>query len=118
MYIKYPIENSKHFDVRNLHWLEAKKTWRDVRFIKSLQYNWHNVVVWSDFHHYLLKRAIKAKLDAHPEIAQLLKDSWNLPIEHIPFYKDWVCIYPDSKTIPAEVFAWIIIELRTELQQA
>lgn len=118
MSIKYPLENQKHFDIRNMYGLEAKKAWRDVRFIKNLQYNWHNIIVWSQLHHFLLKRAIKAKLDAHLEIAQLLKESWNLPIEHIPFYKDWVCIYPDSKTIPAEIFAWIITDLRTELQQA
>lgn len=118
MSIKYPQSDEKHFIARDLVGKEAKKAWDAAKYYKSIQYNGHIILMWSPEHHALMKRAIRAKLEQNHEIAKALKESWDRPIIHILFDKDMQWVHADSKTIPWEVFAKIVTDLRTELQQA
>jgi hypothetical protein len=64
----------------------------------------------SDTHFALIKRAIRAKLDAHPEIAARFVATRPRPIVHD-------CGHPDrpGAVFPAAVFVRILTELREEL---
>jgi predicted NAD-dependent protein-ADP-ribosyltransferase YbiA (DUF1768 family) len=69
---------------------------------------------WFDFgseaHQALIKRAIRAKLDAHPEIAWVFAATHPRLIMHDTGYPD-----PLGAEFPAAVFCRILTELREEL---
>jgi predicted NAD-dependent protein-ADP-ribosyltransferase YbiA (DUF1768 family) len=64
----------------------------------------------SEAHQALIKRAIRAKLDAHPEIARAFVATRPRPIAHDTGYVD-----PPAAEFPAAVFCHILTELREEL---
>jgi hypothetical protein len=59
-------------------------------------------------------RALRAKLKQHPDILTLLLATGDTPIVHKPVKKDGTP-YPDSITIPADIFAGYMMRLRSEL---
>lgn len=116
MYIKYPEEYLDRENIKTLSGLKAKLSWNDAKFIKSFIYQWNEIVMWSDGHHALLKRAIKAKLEQNPDILQALLNTGDRLLIHIVFTKDRQFLLADSKTIPWEKFAQIYTELRDEFR--
>jgi predicted NAD-dependent protein-ADP-ribosyltransferase YbiA (DUF1768 family) len=64
----------------------------------------------SDRHHALVKRAIRAKLEAHPQITKAFIATRPRPIIHETGYPD-----PPGAEFPATVFCRILTELREEL---
>jgi hypothetical protein len=98
--------------------MAAKSAGKEVQNIKTLSYQWKEIVVGSDEHHQLLKRALRAKLAQNPDILQILLDTGDKKLDHIVFtrHKDWKHILHDSKTIPGEKFAQLYTELRDEFR--
>lgn len=116
MHIKYPKWYPNREKIRLLSWMDAKRSWDDAKFIKSFIYQWKIIEMWSDEHHTLLKRALKAKLEQHPDILQALLDTGDRPLAHIIFAKDTKFLLPDSKIIPWEKLAQLYTELRNEFR--
>ena len=114
MYIKNP-ESDREY-IKWLDWIKAKRAWNDVKFNRSFVYQWKEIVIGSQQHHDLLKRAIKAKLERNPEILQALLDTWNRKLIHIVFTKDRKFLLADSKTIPWEKFAKLYTDIREEFR--
>lgn len=116
MSIKYPESYIGRDSIKLLDWIKAKRSWEDAKFLKSFKYQWKEIVMWSEDHHYLLKRALKAKLQQYPDILQALLNTWDRPLIHIVFTKDRQFLLADSKTIPWVKFAQIYTELRDEFK--
>jgi predicted NAD-dependent protein-ADP-ribosyltransferase YbiA (DUF1768 family) len=66
----------------------------------------------SDLHHALIKRAIRAKLEAHTEIARAFVATRPRPIVHETGRPD-----PVGSRFPAAVFCRLLTELREELAE-
>ena len=66
----------------------------------------------SETHHALIKRAIRAKLEAHPEMARAFVATRPRPIVHETGRPD-----PVGARFPAAVFCRILTELREELAE-
>lgn len=64
----------------------------------------------SETHHALIKRALRAKLEAHPEIARAFVATRPRPIVHETGRPD-----PAGARFPATVFCRVLTELRDEL---
>lgn len=119
MAIKYPESDERRKEIINLSWVKAKFAWYDARFTKVVYYKWKEIPIGSPEHHALFKRALRAKLEQNPDIREALVNSGNRPIVHIPFTRHaQPHVLPDSRTIPAEKFSEIIMELREEFRQS
>lgn len=118
MAMKFPEDDERRNDIVNLSWIKAKFAWNPAKFTKVVYYQWKQIPIWSAEHHALLKRAIRAKLEQHPDILQLLLESEERPIVHIPFTRHEDHVLPDSRNIPAEDFSQIIMELREEFRKS
>ena len=105
------LEIAEMFWYKSKYWINFDKASKSKTFVYELV----SYIVWSEEHHWLMKRAIRCKLEQNPEILKLLLETWNKKIIHCPTRKDWTP-YPDSTTIPAEVFSRIYMELREEFR--
>lgn len=114
MYIKNPNYTREY--IKWLDGINAKRSWNDVKFLKSFAYQWKHIVMWSDEHHELLKTALREKLKQNPDILQALLNTEDRPLIHIVFTKDRQFLLADSKTIPWEKFAQLYTELREEFR--
>lgn len=111
-WLKFP-EKEKRLEIAGMSWILSKKIWNDAPKCNSFFYEWVEYKVWSTEHQSLMKKAIKCKLEQNPDILELLLATGNKKIIHIPTKKDWTP-YPESKTIPWEVFSLFLMELRDE----
>lgn len=116
MSIKYPFSDPRRVEIRDLSWVPAKHAGRDARRQKTLCYLWQKIVIWSQEHHDLLKRALRAKLEQNPDILEALLSTGDRELVHVVFTKDNQYLLHDSKTIPWEKFARLYTELRNEFR--
>lgn len=119
MSIKYPENDPRRNQIRELSGMNAKKSGNDAKNIKEIYYNGETIIVGSADHHALMKRAIRAKLEQNPDILKTLLDTGDKKLTHIVFtrHENEKFILHDSKTIPGEVFAKIYEELRDEFRK-
>jgi predicted NAD-dependent protein-ADP-ribosyltransferase YbiA (DUF1768 family) len=95
---------SRREKVRKLWGLRAKhETPKEIA--RSFDYQGSSIVVGSEAHHQLLKRALRAKLEAHPELARAFAQTAPRPLVHETGY-------PDGADFPAAVLCRILTELR------
>lgn len=116
-WLKFSNEEER-MKISGMFWIASKKIGdtgdnREGHF----EYLWRQYTVGSEEHHELMYRAIRAKLEQNPETLKLLLETWDTPIIHEPRKKDGTP-YPDSTTIPASVFSWMLMRLREELSPA
>ena len=116
-WLKFSNEEER-MKISGMFWIASKKIGdagdnREGHF----EYLWRQYVVGSMEHHELMYRAIRAKLEQNPETLKLLLETGDAPIIHEPRKKDGTP-YPDSTTIPATVFSWMLMRLRDELSPA
>lgn len=78
-------------------------------------YNSLEIEVGSKRHQLLMKVALREQLKQNPDKLRLLLDTKNANLIHAPKKKDGT-LYPDSTTIPGEVFSRILMELREEFK--
>ncbi len=99
-----------------LHWLESKKYWNKVENIISFIYANKKYIVWSEEHQNLMKEALSEQLKQNQDKLKLLLSTWKTRLIHKPKKKDWT-YYPDSETIPWEVFSRFLMELREKFME-
>lgn len=68
-------------------------------------------------HQSLMKLALRAKFAQNPDCLQLLLATGDAQIIHHPLRKDGTP-YPDSTTIPAEIFSRFLMEVRDEFRKS
>lgn len=78
--------------------------------LESTCYQGEWFALGSDQHHQLIKRAIRAKLEQHPDIARAFVATRPRPIVHETGYPE-----PPGSKLPAQVFCSILTDLREEL---
>lgn len=99
-----------------LSWIQSKKYWNKSENITSFIYLDKKYIVWSIEHQNLMKEALREQLKQNQDKLQLLLSTWNSNLIHRPKKKDWT-YYPDSETIPWEVFSRFLMELREEFKE-
>jgi predicted NAD-dependent protein-ADP-ribosyltransferase YbiA (DUF1768 family) len=97
----------------SLSWVESKKYWNKAELNNTFIYNWNEYLVWSEQHQILMKEALREQLIQNPDKLKLLLNTWNTNLIHKPKREDW-SYYPDSTTIPWELFSRYLMELRSE----
>ncbi len=100
-----PAESRKE-KVRKLWGIRAKHE-APKEVPRSFAYQGSTIAVGSEAHHELVKRAIRAKLEAHPELARAFAQTAPRPLVHQTGY-------PDGADFPAAVLCRILTELRGE----
>ena len=80
---------------------------------ETFEYHGEEIGLGSDEHHALVKRAIRAKLEAHPEVLEAFLATRSRPLVHETGYPE----KPGSE-FPHAVFCRILSELRDELANA
>ena len=105
------LDENKRAEIRPLSGLAAKRIGKGSNLIHTC-YRGDWFELGSETHFGLIKRAIRAKLDAHPEIAEPFVSTRPRPILH-------ECGRPESKQtrFPAAVFCRILSELREEFAE-
>ena len=103
---------SRRNKVRGLWGFRAKRE-MPAQKPEVFQYGGREFRLGSDDHHALVKRAIRAKLDAHPEIATAFVATRPRPILHETGHPD-----PPGAEFPKEVLCRILTELREEFAAA
>lgn len=105
-------KNSKQWNkCINLSWPQSKIFWNKTNWENTFFYEWIEYLVWSEEHQQLMKIALKNQLEQNPEKLKLLLSTWNSNLIHNPKKKDW-SYYPDSITIPWDLFWKFLMELR------
>jgi len=99
-----------------LSWSESKKFWNKAKQKDTFIYNWIEYIVWSKSHQDLMKDALREQLKQNPNKLKLLLSTWNINLIHKPKKEDW-SYYPDSTTIPWEIFSLFLMELRKEFSK-
>jgi predicted NAD-dependent protein-ADP-ribosyltransferase YbiA (DUF1768 family) len=99
----------------SLYWVKAKKYWDKVEKKERFTYNWNGYLIWSTEHQNLMKEALMEQLKQNPDKLKLLLDTWNTRLIHKPLKKDWT-FYPDSTSIPWDIFSEILMELREKFK--
>lgn len=103
------LEPEKRAKMARLHGARAKGKGSRSR-LESTCYQGEWFVLGSDRHHELIRRAIRAKLEQHPEIARAFIATRPRPIVHETGYPE-----PPGSKLPARIFCRILSELREEL---
>lgn len=98
--------------IAKLHGKDAKAAGKQADLKDVIVYGGKEIKLGSTEHHQLIERAIRAKLDAHPDIRQALADSHPRPIIHDTFVPE----KPGSH-LPNAVFADILTRVRESLQR-
>ena len=99
---------SRRNKVRGLWGFRAKRE-MPARKPEVFRYGSDEIRLGSKEHHALVKRAIRAKLEAHPDIAQQLVATHPRPIIHETGHPD-----PPGAEFPKDVLCRILSELREE----
>lgn len=112
-------DESKRREIAKMFWYKSKYwiNFDDMSKNNFFTYRWLRYEVWWQEHQLLMKKAIRCKLEQNPEILKLLIETWDKKLIHSPKKKDWT-LYPDSITIPAEIFCRFYTELRKEFFDA
>lgn len=108
VYLKF-LEPEKREKARTMWGVRAKNFGKASKLTRS-SYLGEEFDLGSERHHELVKRAIRAKLAAHPEIARAFVATSPRPIMH-----DTGRPEPTGTRFPAAVFCRILTELREEL---
>jgi predicted NAD-dependent protein-ADP-ribosyltransferase YbiA (DUF1768 family) len=103
------LDDAERTKVAALYGAVVKRMGRKSKLTRTY-YNGEWFELSSETHHALIKRAIRAKLDAHPEIAKAFAATRPRPITHDTGRPD----HPGAR-FPAEVFCRVLTELREEL---
>lgn len=103
------LEAEKRAQMARLYGVRAKGKGSRSR-LESTCYQGEWFPLGSDQHHELIKRAIRAKLEQHPDIARAFTATRPRPIVHKTGYPE-----PPGSKLPARVFCRILSELREEL---
>jgi predicted NAD-dependent protein-ADP-ribosyltransferase YbiA (DUF1768 family) len=98
----------KRAKVRRLYGFVAKRMGKKSKLTTTC-YGGESFELGSDAHVNLVKRAIRAKLETHPEIAAAFVATAPRPIIHDCGHPE-----PDNSVFPAAVFVKILTELRAE----
>lgn len=95
--------------------IRSKKYGDKAEKKETFSYNWVEFIVGSKRHQFLMKVALREQLKQNPEKLKLLLGTKKANLIHAPKKKDGT-LYPDSTTIPGEVFSRFLMELRSEFQ--
>ncbi|OGC55977.1 hypothetical protein A2797_01250 [candidate division WWE3 bacterium RIFCSPHIGHO2_01_FULL_48_15] len=112
--LKFPEGSKEREEASQLFGVKAKKMGKRAGEVAEIEYQGGRIKTGSSEHHELMKRAIQAKLDQNPEVLELLLATGDAKITHVLKRADGTPL-PDSKTIPGETFAQILMDLRKEL---
>lgn len=89
--------------------------WKKREHPKEFIYQWTEYSVWSTEHHWLMRRAIEAKIEQNQDVrGALMNTKWRV-LQHIPINNKTGKTYPDSPVIPGEVFSGMLTEFREKL---
>jgi predicted NAD-dependent protein-ADP-ribosyltransferase YbiA (DUF1768 family) len=108
-YASLKMPESHRAAVRGLFGVEAKNAGRGYNATRS-RYNGQEFELGGEFHHELMKRAIRAKIEQNPALKEAFLATGNRPITH-----DTGAPERSSTRYPNEVFARTLTEVRTEL---
>lgn len=104
------LEDEKRDKVRKLYGVVVKNMGKKSKLTETC-YNGETFALGSDKHVELIKRAIRAKLEAHPAIATAFVATSPRPIVHDCGHPE-----PEDTVFPASVFVRILMELREEFK--
>lgn len=104
------LEDEKRDKVRKLYGIVVKNMGKKSKLTETC-YNGETFALGSDKHVELIKRAIRAKLEAHPAIATAFVATSPRPIVHDCGHPE-----PEDTVFPASVFVRILTELREEFK--
>lgn len=113
--LKFQEWSEEWWECITLSWLKAKKYWSKAKKRAVFTYNWKEYVVWSPEHQNLMKEALREQLKQDWFKKTILLSTWNAKLIHQPLKKDGTP-YPDSTSIPWEIFSRFLMELREELK--
>lgn len=113
--LKFEEWSSKWLECLELFWVESKKIWNKTPPKEYFIYNWNTYKVWSKPHQQLMKLALREQLKQNHNKLKLLLLTGKSKLIHKPRKKDW-SLYPDSITIPGEIFSQFLMELREEFK--
>lgn len=99
-----------------LYGVESKKYGNKVIYKTSFIYENKEYIVWSKEHQDLMKDALREQLKQNQNKLVLLLSTWDSNLIHRPKKKDGT-YYPDSETIPWEIFSSFLMELREEFKE-
>ncbi len=106
------LEPEKRTKMAGLYGVVVKQMGKKSK-LTSTYYGGEWFTLGSEAHHAVVKRAIRAKLEAHPEIARAFVATRPRPIEHRTGHKSRA-----GAEFPDEVFCRILTELREEFADA
>ncbi len=104
------LEDEKREKVRKLYGIVVKNMGKKSKLTETT-YGGETFALGSDKHVELIKRAIRAKLEAHPAIATAFVATDPRPIVHDCGHPE-----PEDTVFPASVFVRILTELRDEFK--
>lgn len=108
VWLKFAGDAEKQAAAQNMYSYEAKQFGKQSTNTTT-EYDGKTIVLGSEEHHALIKRAITAKLVQHPDIARRFAETYPRPIIHDFGYPE-----PPSR-LPAKDFAKILTDLRQDL---
>jgi predicted TIM-barrel enzyme/predicted NAD-dependent protein-ADP-ribosyltransferase YbiA (DUF1768 family) len=112
--LKFPPTDPRRDEARTMSGVAAKYFGAAMKGNPYIYYHGKEISAGSPEHHALMARALRAKCEQNPEVADSLIASGDRAIVHAPVMLDWK-LYPDSMTIPGYVFAQVVGDLREEL---
>jgi hypothetical protein len=109
VWLKWSGVPEKQAQAQALSGYEAKRFGKSSRATTAV-YDGTTIILGSPEHHAFMKRALRAKLAQHPDLARRFAATYPRPIMHDLGYPE------NPKTrLPAQVFVRILTELRQEL---
>jgi hypothetical protein len=108
VWLKFAGDAEKQAAAQNMYSYEAKQFGKQSTNTTT-EYDGKTITLGSEEHHALIKRAIAAKLEQHPDIARRFAETYPRPIIHDFGYPE-----PPSR-LPAKDFAKILTDLRQDL---
>lgn len=108
VWLKWSGDPAKQALAQNMHGAEAKKFGKPSKNTTA-EYNGETIVLGSPEHHALIKRAIQAKVEQHPDLARRFAETHPRPLLHDLGYPE-----PPSR-LPAKDFCRILGEIRQGL---
>lgn len=115
--LKFPEGSEMRAQVAAMSGLPSKKIGDTAEKSGTFQYLGETYQVGFARHQSLMKLALRAKFSQNPDCLQLLLATGDAEIVHDPKRKDGTS-YPDSTTIPAEVFSRFLMEIRDEFRKS
>lgn len=115
--LKFPEGSEMRAQVAAMSGLSSKRIGDTAEKSETFQYLDETYQVGLARHQSLMKLALRAKFAQNPDCLQLLLATGDAQIIHEPKMKDGTP-YPDSTTIPAEVFSRFLMEIRDEFRKS